>query len=207
MHLPIHDQEPDGETKVFVTRAGRRYLNTASESDASSSAKVIGIVTIILGIAALAAPFVVGESMLLFVGLVVTVAGVLRMIWAFRTHTLRSGFWKFLVGVLTLLAGVFILGHPLLASGALTIILASYLFMDGLVEIIVAFTLEGSKGKGWLLAGGVLSVLLACLLFFQAPFSGVIAIGVLMGVKLIFIGLIALLLGTTLHNLMRVQGT
>ncbi len=182
-------------------------MNTASESDASASAKVIGIVTIILGIAALAAPFVVGESMLLFVGLVVTVAGVLRMIWVFRADSFGSGAWKFLVGVLTLLAGVFIVGHPLLASGVLTIVLASYLFMDGLVEIIVAITLEGSKGKGWLFAGGVLSVLLACLLFFQAPFSGVIAIGVLMGVKLIFIGLIALLLGTTLHNLMKVQGS
>ena len=207
MHLPIHNQEPDGETEVFVTRAGRRYLTTASESDASSSAKVIGIVTIILGIAALAAPLVVGESMLLFVGLVVTVAGVLRIIWVFRTDSFGRGAWKFLVGVLTLLAGVFILGHPLLASGTLTLILAGYLFLDGLVEFIVALTLEGSKGKGWLLAGGVLSVLLAWLLFFQVPFSGVIAIGILMGVKLIFIGLMALLLGTTLHNLMRVQGT
>lgn len=91
-------------------------MNTASESDASSSAKVIGIVTIILGIAALAAPLVVGESMLLFVGLVVTVAGVLRIIWVFRTDSFGRGAWKFLVGVLTLLAGVFILGHPLLAS-------------------------------------------------------------------------------------------
>ncbi len=182
-------------------------MNTASESDASSSAKVIGIITIILGIAALAAPFVVGESMLLFVGLVVTVAGVLRMIWAFRTDSFGSGAWKFLVGVLTLLAGVFILGHPLLASGTLTLILASYLFLDGLVEFIVALTLEGSKGKGWLLAGGLLSIFLAWLLFFQVPFSGVIAIGILMGVKLIFIGLIALLLGTTLHDLMKVQGS
>lgn len=182
-------------------------MNTASESDASSSAKVIGIVTIILGIVALAAPFVVGESTLLFVGLVVTGAGVLRMIWAFRTDSFGSGVWKFLVGVLTLLAGVFILGHPLLASDTLTLILASYLFMDGLVEFIVALTLERSKGKGWLLAGGVLSIFLAWLLFFQAPFSGVIAIGTLMGVKLIFIGLIALLLGTTLHDLMRVQRT
>ncbi|MEE4173472.1 MAG: DUF308 domain-containing protein, partial [Xanthomonadales bacterium] len=119
-------------------------MNTASESNASSSAKVIGIVTIILGIAALAAPLVVGESTLLFVGLVVTGAGVLRMIWAFRTDSFGSGAWKFLVGVLTLLAGVFILGHPLLASETLTLILASYLFMDGLVEFIVALTLERS---------------------------------------------------------------
>jgi uncharacterized membrane protein HdeD (DUF308 family) len=182
-------------------------MTTASESDIAISAKVIGIVTIILGIATLAAPFVVAESMLLFVGLVVTAAGVLRMIWAFRTDSFGSGVWKFLVGVLTLLAGIFILGHPLLASGTLTLILAGYLFLDGLVEFIVGLTLEGSKGKGWLLAGGVLSIFLAWLLFFQMPFSGVTAIGILMGVKLIFVGLIALLLGTTVHDLMREQGT
>ena len=180
-------------------------MNKTSESDASSSAKVIGIVTIVLGIAALAAPFVVGESMLLFIGLVVTVAGVLRMIWAFRMHSVGSFLWKLLIGVLTLLAGIFIIGQPLLTSGVLSILLASYLFMDGLVEVLMAFTLGAVRGRGWLLAGGVLSLLLACLLFFQAPFSGVVAIGVLMGIKLIFIGVIALLLGTTLHGFMRSQ--
>ena len=41
---------------------------------------------------------------------------VLRMIWVFRTDSFGRGAWKFLVGVLTSLAGVFILGHPLLAS-------------------------------------------------------------------------------------------
>lgn len=171
----------------------------------SSSAKVIGVVTILLGIAALATPLVVGESVLLFVGFAIALAGVLRMIWAFRAQSLGSGVWKFLLGVLTFLAGVFVLGHPLMASGVLTIILAIYLFMDGLVEVLVAFALEGVEGKGWLMTGGILSILLGCLLFFQAPLSGVMAIGVLLGIKLIFIGVTALTLGTTLHSMVRSQ--
>ena len=171
----------------------------------SSSAKVIGVATILLGIAALAAPLVVGESMLLFVGFAIALAGVLRLIWAFRVQSLGSGIYKFLLGVLTLLAGVFVLGHPLMASGVLSIILAIYLFMDGLVEVLVAFTMQGAEGKGWLLTGGILSILLGCLLFFQAPLSGVMAIGVLLGIKLIFIGVTALTLGPTLPPMVRSQ--
>ncbi len=50
------------------------------------------------------------------------------------------------------------------------------------------------------MSGGLLSMLLCSLMLFHTPFSGVIAIGVLLGVKLIFVGAVALTLGTTLHR-------
>jgi uncharacterized membrane protein HdeD (DUF308 family) len=179
--------------------------HSMNETSVSSSAKVIGIVTIILGIIALATPLVVGESVLLIIGFAITLAGVLRMVWAFQAQTLGSGIWKFLLGVLTLVAGLFVIAHPMMASGVLTIILAIYLFMDGLVEILVAFAMTKVEGKGWLLLGGFLSIALACLLFFQAPLSGAVAIGVLLGIKLIFAGITALALGTTLHSMVKAQ--
>jgi uncharacterized membrane protein HdeD (DUF308 family) len=167
------------------------------------SAKLMAIVTIILGILVLATPLVAGQSVLMLIGILITVAGVLRMIWAFGAHSLGSGIWKLLLGVLTLLAGGLILAHPMMASGILTILLAMYLFTDGLIEVIVAFTLDEAGGKGWLLTGGIISALLGCLLFFQAPLSGVLAIGVFLGIKLIFVGMATLALGTTPHSVMK----
>lgn len=178
-------------------------MNTHSEAGTARQIKLVGIVTLVLGVLAVALPFVAGESVLLLLGLVVAAAGFLRMFWAFRAEALGKGIWKFLLGALTALAGLAIVSHPLMASGILTLVLAGYLFMDGLVEFVVSLTLDGMDGKGWLMIGGLLSMLLGCLMFFQAPFSGVIAIGVLLGVKLIFVGLVALTLGTTLHRVIK----
>jgi uncharacterized membrane protein HdeD (DUF308 family) len=173
------------------------------EESTSDRTKAIGIATIILGVLAVLTPFVAGETMLVIIGILMTVAGVLRVIWTFASPTPGKGFSKVLLGVLTVIAGLTIMADPMLASGTLSILLAAYLLMDGIVEVIVAMTLEGTPGRGWLLTGGLVSVCLGCLMFFQYPFSGVHAIGVLLGTKLVMVGSAALTLGTTLHEYMK----
>jgi len=174
-----------------------------TETPAKDRTKLLGIITIVLGVLALLTPFVAGETMLVVIGVLITAAGVLRVIWAFAAPTPGKGFSKVLLGVLTVIAGLAILANPMMASGILSILLAAYLLMDGIVEIIVAMTLDGVPGKGWLLTGGLVSVLLGCLMFFQFPLSGVHAIGVLLGLKLMMVGSAALALGTTLHSFMK----
>ena len=173
------------------------------ETKSSNRTRMLGIATVVLGVLAITTPFVAGEAMLKVIGVLVTAAGVLRLIWAFAAPTPGKGFSKVVLGVLTAVAGLAILADPLLASGTLSILLAAYLLMDGIVEVIVAMTLEDKPGKGWLLIGGLVSVGLGCLMFFQYPLSGVHAIGVLLGIKLIMVGSAALALGTTLHDFMR----
>jgi len=174
-----------------------------NESNVSGSAKLLGVLMIILGILALATPLLAGKSVLMFIGILIAAAGAIRMFWALRAESPGGGIWKFLLGVLTLLAGGAVLAHPMMASGVLTIIMAMYLFADGLIEVIVAFTLEGKPGRGWLFFGGLMSVLLACLLFFQFPVSGVLALGLFLGIKLIFVGMTTVALGTSLHTVMK----
>ena len=169
----------------------------------SGRTKTIGIATIVLGLLAVLTPFMAGEAMLVIIGVLITAAGVLRLIWTFAAPTPGKGFSKVLLGVLTIVAGLMIMANPVLASGTLSILLATYLLMDGIVEFIVAMTLEGIPGRGWLMTGGLVSVSLGCLMFFQYPLSGVYAIGVLLGVKLIMVGSAALALGTTLHKYMK----
>jgi uncharacterized membrane protein HdeD (DUF308 family) len=167
-------------------------------------AKLIGIVTIILGVLAVATPLVAGVSILVLIGILITVAGVLRMVWAVKKGSPGHRTWKILLGLLTVAAGVLVLAHPMMASGILSILLAMYLFSDGLIEIIIALTLEsGTPGKGWLFVGGLMSALLGSLLLFQAPLSGVVAIGVFLGIKLIFVGMATVALGTSLRSVMK----
>lgn len=168
-----------------------------SESAGKNKIKISSLAIIILGVLAVGTPFVAGESMLLVIGVLIAIAGVVRLFWALKSATPGKGISKILLGVLTIIAGGAIMAQPLMASGMLSILLAGYLVFDGIIEVIVALTLEGQPGRGWLFTSGFLSMGLGGLMFMQTPFSGVYAIGVLLGIKLIVVGIASWSLGTT----------
>jgi len=170
--------------------------NTIESS--ASSVKWMGILTIILGILAMMMPYVTGQSVLMLIGIVVMAAGILRLIWAFKAGSLGKGILVFLIGVLTLLAGFWIITEPFIAAGALTIVLSVYFFADGLAEVIAAFSVE--EGKGWLLFDGAVTVVLGVLLFMGFPISGPLAVGVLLGIKLLMAGITMLTLGSAVKR-------
>ncbi len=124
-----------------------------TKSNKLSREKLMGIITITLGVITLALPFVVGESVLLLMGILVAAAGGVRMVWAFKSPSFDKGFWTFLLGVLTLLAGLAILANPVMASEMLAIFLMIYLAADGFIEFIWGLTLEGKPGRTWLMSG------------------------------------------------------
>lgn len=152
--------------------------------------KILGVITIIMGVLAISAPLITGLSIALLVGLLVLVGGVARMVWAFHAGSVGKGMLRFIIGGLTLLCGMAMVTDPILASGVLTIILAIYLAIDGVFEIATAFKVRPLSGWGVLLAGGILSLLLALMIWRQYPLSGPWAIGFMLGLKLLFIGTI-----------------
>lgn len=165
--------------------------------NAAGGVKVMGVLTIIFGFLAMAMPWITGQSILLLIGMLVMAGGVTRMIWAFKAGSLGKGLLVFLVGVLTLLAGIVIVANPILSSGVLTIMLAAYFFVDGIAELTTAFGLpSGQDGKGWLMFDGLLTTLLGIAISTGFPFAGVFAIGLLLGIKLLFVGVTMLTLGT-----------
>ena len=158
--------------------------------------KGMGVLTVACGILAIAMPWVAGQSVLWLVGVLVMVGGLTRMVWAFQAGGLGKGMLVFLIGVLTLLAGAAVIAHPLLSSAILSVLLAVYFLADGLAEIFAGSALpEGRAGKGWLIFDGIVTLVLGVMIFTGFPLSGLLAIGVLLGVKLLFAGATMLTLG------------
>ncbi len=162
---------------------------------------IFGVIAILLGLLAILTPAVVGTSVLVFLGVIVLAAGIVRMVWSFGSGSVGKGLLMFALGLLTFLCGVGLIANPLFASGFLTVVLAVYFFLDGLAEIVAAFKQKGRQGWVWMLLGGVVSILLAALIWKQFPLSGVWAIGVLLGIKLFFIGIIMVTGGSTLRQM------
>jgi uncharacterized membrane protein HdeD (DUF308 family) len=162
---------------------------------------VFGVLAIILGLLTIATPALAGTSVLIILGVFVLAAGIVRIIWAFGSGTVGRGLIMFAIGLLTALCGLSLIVNPLFASGLLSIFLAVYLIVDGLVEIVAGFKRKPGSGWGWLLVGGIVSILLGVMLWKQFPLSGIWAIGVLLGIKLCFIGLIMITAGSTVRQL------
>ncbi len=159
-----------------------------------------GVLAIILGLLTIAMPALAGTSVLIILGVLVLAAGIARIIWAFGSGTVGKGIVMFAIGLLTALCGVSLIANPLFASGLLSIFLAVYLVVDGLTEIVAGLKRKPGSGWGWLLVGGIVSILLGVMLWKQFPLSGIWAIGVLLGIKLCFIGLIMITAGTTVRR-------
>jgi len=177
-----------GEIAKNVQSTGRRMT-------------VFGIITIIVGIASIAAPLTTGISVVVTVGIFVIAAGILRMMWAFGAGSFGSGVLAFAIGGLTLLCGLSLVSEPIFAFGFLTVLIAMYLFADGIAEIAGAFRLAPESGRIWMIIGGVVSILLGIMMWEQYPLSGGWAIGVFLGIKLLFIGIAILTAGTGVRTI------
>ena len=161
---------------------------------------IFGVILIILGMLSMLAPGLTGLSVALFVGFLVLFGGTVRVVWAFRAGSLGRGILTFVIGVLTLIAGLMLVTDPLLASGFLTIMLAVYLIVDGIAEISAGNQRRPESGSGWLIFGGAISILLGIMIWTQYPLSGAFAIGILLGIKLFMVGLIMVTGGRVLKE-------
>ena len=165
--------------------------------EVGGSMKIMGVLTIIFGMLAMAMPWVAGQTIVWLIGVLVLAGGLTRMFWAFKAGSLGKGILVFLIGVLTVLAGMAILSRPYLTAGVLTLMFAIYFFVDGFSEIMAAFALPGGQsGKGWLIFSGAISIVLGVMIYSGFPLAGVLAIGVFFGIKLLFAGMTMLMLGS-----------
>lgn len=150
----------------------------------------LGILVMAMGALALVAPGVTGLSIAMVVGVLVLVGGILRLIWAFRAGGLGKGIVGFALGVLTIVAAVILLSHPLLLARTLMLLLAIYFILDGAAELLAGWRAKPETGKTWLILGGVVSVLLGVVLWVQSPYVSDWLLGILFGIKLISVGII-----------------
>jgi uncharacterized membrane protein HdeD (DUF308 family) len=161
----------------------------------AKTAKWVGLFLVVAGIIAIFAPMVTGISVVLMVGILLIVGGAAQLLLAFKAGSFGSGILVFLVGGLTLLVGLYMMARPGIALATLTLFLAAYFVISGLAEVFSAFGARPAEGWGWLMFGGIVSVLLGVMVWRQFPVSGVWAVGILVGVRLLMSGLTLITVG------------
>ncbi len=154
----------------------------------------LSVAMILLGLLALATPLATGIAVTAIVAWGLLLLGFLHFWFAWHTRGAGSLVWELLIGVLYCFVGSFLLTHPLTGLVTLTLLLGTYLLIKGIVEIIGSLSVRPVPGSGWLLVDGVISLVLASLIWLHLPSSAVWIIGTLIGISILFSGLSRLFL-------------
>jgi uncharacterized membrane protein HdeD (DUF308 family) len=93
------------------------------------------------------------------------------------------------VGFAYLVAAVYMLIHPGRGLLTLTLVLAFYLFFEGIFEAVIYAQLRRLPGSGWFLFDAIVTIVLGIMIFMSWPFSSVWAIGTLIGISILFSGI------------------
>jgi uncharacterized membrane protein HdeD (DUF308 family) len=164
---------------------------------ASKNSVAIGILLTVLGIFAIMSPVFTGIAVTSLVGVLLVAAGIVEIIFAFKSDSFGKGALKFIFGGLSILAGILIFTTPEESMAFLTLVLIVYFMASGAMGIFLSFKLKPEEGWVWMLLSGVISILFGIFVIMNWPAAGVWIIGLYIGLRILMHGFLFITLGRT----------
>ncbi len=158
-----------------------------------------GIILVILGILAIVVPPIATIAVEVLIGWLLLMSGIVGLISTFRTRGAPGFGWSLLSAVIGAVAGIVLLAWPLSGALSLTLILTVFLVLEGVVSILYALEHKRELSGRWgmMLFSGVVDLFLAAIIFVGLPGTAAWAIGLLVGINLVFGG--SALIAMALH--------
>ena len=148
----------------------------------------LSVLMILAGVLAIASPMEAGIAVNVLVAWLLVFSGCVHLMFAWYTRSTGGILWELLLGVLYIFIGVYVLVHPAVGLAALTLSLAIYLFLEAILEFVMGFRLRPLRGSGWLLFDGIITLILAVMIWRTWPSSAGWVIGTLVGISMLFSG-------------------
>ena len=157
-----------------------------------------GILLAVLGVAALVVPPLASLAITIFLGWMFLISGIGGLIVTFWARNMPGFWWSLISAALAVLAGMILLARPVQGVLTLTIVVGAYFLAEGVATIMYALEhrRELTGRWSWLLISGLVDLVISFLVITGLPSSAEWAIGILVGINLLFGG--ATLIGTAL---------
>lgn len=152
-----------------------------------------GILSLLLGLFAFAQPFAATLAATVVLGVSLIMAGIVSIAAGWRAHGHEGRGYSLLFGVISLLAGVLVLLFPAGGALSLTLIVAAWLAVRGISELILGF--RQRLGHAWMLILGVVNLALAVYVWSWLPYSALALPGFVLGISFLLGGVNALVSG------------
>ena len=149
-----------------------------------------GIVLLVLGLLAIVVPQIATIAVAVFIGWILLVSGAVGLIATFRMRTAPGFWWSLISAILGIVAGILLFRSPVSGALSLTVILTVFLVIEGIVSILFALEHKRELSGRWgaMLFSGLVDLFLAGIIIEGLPGTAAWAIGLLIGVNLVFGG-------------------
>ena len=170
-----------------------------------------GIVLVIIGLLA----FVYPTVWVTFLGAYMLIDGMAMLMSGFSDQPAGQSRWPLvIIGVLGLIAGLYLLFEPVRAGLVLTYVIAAWAIVGGILTIISAIRVrEEIDNEWWLILSGILGVIFGLLVFTGGPvgddrtggaaigvIGGFLAIAWVFGVFAVIVGILSIVLALRVRD-------
>ncbi len=157
-----------------------------------------GILLVVFGLAAIIVPPAASLAVTILLGWLFLISGIAGLALTFWAREMPGFWWSLISAALAVLAGIVLLAQPARGTLTLTIVVGAYFLAEGVATIMYALEhrRELSGRWSWMLIAGLMDILIAVIIITGLPGSALWAIGLLVGINLLFGG--ATLIGVAL---------
>ena len=187
------------------TESDMRHLDADSLRHNLGWFRALGIGLIFLGVISIILPFAATFAATTMVGSVLLVGGIMRFMHAFRSRQWKRSVGEFVVAFLYIASGVIFFAYPFSGMLTLTMFLAAFLALAGIFKCVQALRLRPASHWGWTLLSGIVTLFLGVIIFAGLPMTAFWAVGVVVGVDLLFSGLSIVMIGASMRDALQEQ--
>ncbi len=173
----------------------------------AKSAKIGGLISILIGIAAIALPGLFTLGIEILIGTLLLVAGLTQVFSAFGSTGSRHWLLALLVGLLSAGVGILFLTNPLQGIMTLTALLGIYFLASGILRLIYSFQLSGTGSRGFSIFNAIISIILGALVLSGWPETSLFILGLFLGIDLIFFGFFLITYSSACKQMSAGQGS
>lgn len=160
----------------------------------------LGIGLVILGTLATFYAWTTTLFSVVYLGFLLIILGIFEGTQSLKISEWSNSFLHLFLGVLYTIAGLYMVWDPGINALSLTLLLSIFFVVSGILKIIFAIINE-IPHKFWLALNGILTLILGIIIWQQWPISGLWAIGLLVGIDILFTGWALIMLSLAAKNL------
>ena len=148
-----------------------------------------GIVLVVLGVLAIVVPVLATIAVATLIGWLFWISGVVGLITTFMMRNAPGFWWSLLSAILGIVAGVVLLGWPILGAVSLTLLLIVFFTIEGVATIMYALEHKRELTGRWTwMVSGIVDLILAFIIVTGLPGTAAWALGLLVGINMLFGG-------------------
>lgn len=159
-----------------------------------------GVLLVVAGVLAIISPIIASVAIVFLLGWVLIISGVLQAVGLIGATNVPHFWLQLISAVLAVLIGVLLLRSPESSLLVMTMLLIVYFMVEGIAKVIFALTIRPFPNWGWVLASGLVGIILSFVLWANMPLTADWVLGLMLGILLICEGTALTYLAWRVHN-------